>query len=71
MILTCHIVLAVNSTSRSLIVFGVSKNRKGFPGIDGKHDFASRLPTNVSSYRRPLPDDPIAAAIGRFETAFG
>jgi hypothetical protein len=54
--LTCHIVVAVNSISRSLINFGLSKNKKGFPGNEGKHDFDRRLPTNVSSNALPPAD---------------
>ncbi len=54
--LTCHIVVAANSISRSLINFGFSKNKKGFPGNDGKHDFDRRLPTNVSSNDLPPAD---------------
>jgi hypothetical protein len=50
-------VLVANSISSSLIFVGLSKNKKGFPGNEGKLDLDRRLPINVSSNARPPNDD--------------
>lgn len=69
--LTCHIVLAVRSTSCSLIVFGFSKNKKGFPGSEGRHDFDRRMPTNVSSKARALLCPRGILCVGRLDAVLG